>query len=139
MKFRPKIDKYYYWIVIPTSLLLLVMTVFAFFEPISLLIMIPTDLLTLYFFISPLFGYVELREESLFIKYGFILKKDIPYGMIKGYKQGRGIMSYSMYSLKNSMEHVDIFYNKFDMTCISVMGVEEFLRLLEERISGVRK
>ena len=71
-KYKPLVDKLFWIITIPTAILLIAMTVVAAFEPVVLLIMIPTDIFTFYFLISPLFGYVELREKTLFIKYGFI-------------------------------------------------------------------
>ena len=41
------------------------------------------DLFTFYFLITSLFGYVQLKENSLFIKFGLILNKEIPYDKIK--------------------------------------------------------
>ena len=139
MKFKPKVDKYYYGIAIPVALFLLGLTALAFAEPVSLWVVIPIDLCVSYFLVSPLFGYVELRKKTQFIKYGFILEKNIPYEKIRGYKKGRDFFSYSMFSLKNSIDHVDILYNKFDLTCVSVVGNEEFLRQLDARVEEARK
>ena len=39
-----------------------------------------------------------------------------------------------MLALKNSIEHVDIKYNSFDVTCVSVKDNDAFIKELEERI-----
>ena len=96
--------------------------------------MIPVCLFVLYFFISSLFGYVELREETLFIKFGFILKKEIPYSEIRGMKKERRVYSESMISLKNAMEHVNVRYNKFDTVTVSVIDNDELIDNLSARI-----
>ena len=84
-KFTPKYDKLFWIIFIPTVIFLVVMTVMpSIFAREALWIMIPVDLFVLYFLISPLFGYAELREKSLFIKFGFIIKREIPYERIRG-------------------------------------------------------
>ena len=134
-RYKPLVDKLFWIITIPTVVLLGAITVFAIFEPMVLLIMIPTDLLTFYFLVSPLFGYVELREDSLFIKYGLILKKEIPYEKIRGVIKKRSFMSYTTVSLKNAYDHLDIKYNKFDVTCVSVVNNDEFKKELEEKIN----
>ena len=76
-KFKPLIDKLYWIIFIPTVAFMLIMTVIASFSVTALFIIIPVDLTVVYLLISPLFGYAELREDSLFIKYGLLLKKDV--------------------------------------------------------------
>ena len=132
-RYKPLVDKLFYIIMIPTVVFLAAVTVISAFEPLSLLITIPTDVFTLYFLVSPLFGYVELREESLFIKYGFILKREIPYAKIRGTVKERSFIAESMLSLKNSFDHVRIKYNTFDVTIVSVVGNDEFVSELENR------
>ncbi len=132
-KFKPLIDKFYVLIIIPTVLLLTAGTVVAAFEPTVLFIMIPTDMLTLYFLISPFFGFVELRESTLFIKFGFFLKKEIPYLKIRGVDKARKINSESMLSLKCAIEHINIKYNTFDMVTVSVKDNDGFYAALKER------
>ena len=100
----------------------------------SVIITALTDILVFYFVISPLFGYAELREHTLFIKLGFIMKREIPYSAIRGTSKTRKFYSDSMLSLKNSLEHVNIKYNKFDMISVSVQDNEGFIKELEERI-----
>ena len=107
-RFNPLFDKLFVFIFIPTAILMIVITILACFEPIVLFIMIPADLLTFYFIFTPLFGYVELRENSLFIKFGLILKREIPYSKIRCVIKERSFISESMLSLKNAFEHVKI-------------------------------
>ena len=133
-RFKPLIDKLFWIIFIPTCLLLLAVTVVAVFEPLALVLTILVDIFTLYFLISPLFGYVELREETLFVKFGFFMKREIPYSKIRGVSRERKFYSDSMLSLKNSFEHVNIKYNSFDMLSVSVVGNDELVREIQVRI-----
>ncbi len=134
--FKPLFDKLYLILLIPTVILIIAVTafVFVFPEPAAICIIIAVDLFVAYFFVSPLFGYVELRESSLFIKYGFFLKKEIPYEKIRGTSKERKFYSDSMMSLKNSFEHVNIKYNAFDVASISVVDNDAFALALEERL-----
>ena len=132
-RFKPLFDKLFGIIWIPTSILMISVTVLAAFRPVALLIMIPTDVFTFYFLLSSFFGYVELRENSLFIKFGFVLKKEIPYDKIRELKKERKFYSESMLALKNSFEHVNIKYNKYDVISVSVASNDEFMRELEAR------
>ena len=135
-KYKPLIDKLFYIILIPTSVLLIVFTLLAALAPISLIIIIPVDLFCLYFIISPLFGYAELRENSLFIKFGFFMKKEIPYSKIRGTQKVRRFYSDSMVSLKNSFEHVNIKYNTFDILSVSVRENGDFIEEIDARIKN---
>ena len=112
---------------------MIALTVFACFEPAALLLMLPTDILTFYFLLSPLFGYVELRENTLFIKFGFILKREIPYNKIRGLIKERSFIAETMLSLKNSFEHVKIKYNSFDVITVSVIDNDSFIKEVENR------
>lgn len=133
-KFKPLVDKLYYIIMIPTVTLLVVLTAVAAISPVSLLASIPVDLFVIWFFVSPLFGCVELRENSLYIKYGLILKKEIPYDKIVRVEKERRFYSESMMSLKNALEHVNIRYNRYDLTCVSVVGNDELIEEIDRRI-----
>ena len=130
--FKPKLDKMFFWICIPTAVLLIGMTVaFAFLSPISVIfIMLPVDIFCAYFLISPLFGYAELREDTLFIKFGLIMKREIPYSKIRGVSFEHKFYSDSMLSLKNALDHVNIKYNVFDIISISVVENDEFAKEL---------
>ena len=134
-KFRPLVDKLFWIIFIPTMLLLIAATVIAAFAPTALFIALPIDVIVIYLLIAPLFGYVELREKSVYIKYGLILKKEIPYSKIRGVAKERKAYSDSMVSLKNALEHVNIKYNTFDVASVSVKESETFITELEGRIS----
>ena len=134
-RFKPLIDKQFFIIWVPTSIILIAMTAISAMAPISLLITIPVDIFTYYFLFSSLAGYVELREESVYIKFGFIIKREIPYSKIRGVVKSRGFYSESMLSLKNSFEHVNIKYNTFDLACVSVIGNDEFISEIEKRMN----
>lgn len=133
-RFKPMFDKLYYLIWIPTSVLMIAMTVFACFEPVVLFVAIPIDVFTFYFLITSLFGYVELREDSVFIKFGFIMKREIPYKNIRGITKERKMYADSMVALKHSLDHVNIKYNRFDMISVSVVGNDELISEIELRI-----
>jgi uncharacterized membrane protein YdbT with pleckstrin-like domain len=133
-KYKPKFDKLYWWIFVPTELLVLgVLIVGLVFEPTTLFCTVPTAAFVTYFLISPFFGYTELHEDSLFIKYGLILKREIPYKKIRKLECKRSFISESMMSLKCAFEHVEIRYNSFDVTTVSVKDEDEFIREIEAR------
>ena len=129
-RFKPLFDKLFFIIWIPTSILMIAVTVISSFFPITLLILISVDLFVFYFLFSSLFGYVELRKNTLFIKFGFILKREIPYSKIRGVAKERKIYSESMLALKNALEHVNIKYNKYDVITVSVKENDEFIKEL---------
>lgn len=137
-RFKPLIDKLFWIILIPTVILIISATLLSLFELGALLIMLGVDIFTLYFLVSSLFGYVELRENSIFIKFGLIMKKEIPYNKIRGITRARKFISDSMLSLKNALDHVNIKYNTFDMVSVSVIENDKFIRELELRIEKER-
>ena len=137
-RYKPKVDGLFLWIFIPTNLFLIGGVALAFLEPPALFIMLPVFLFSNYFFISPLFGYVELRESTLFIKYGFSMKKEIPYSKIRSAEKQRKWYSETMLSLKNSMEHVNIKYNTFDVTAVSVVDNEGFVTAVNDKIKALK-
>lgn len=134
--FKPKIDKMMYATWIPTAVLLAAMTVVSAFAPITLLITVPIDIFTFYFLFSSLAGYVELRGESVFIKCGFILKREIPYERIRGFTCERKFYADSMISLKNSLDHVNIKYNTLDLISVSVTDNDGLVREIELRMAA---
>ena len=134
-KFKPQIDKFFFFIWIPVLTAMLIGTVISWFAPVALIIMLATDVFVLYFLVSSLVGCVELREGSLFVKFGFILKKEIPYQSIRGISKARGIYTESMLSIKNAMEHVNIKYGKFDVISVSVATNDQFIEELEARLA----
>ena len=134
-RFKPAIDKLFWWILITASVIMLALTLLTAFDaPFMLFITVPTDLFVAYFIVSPLFGYAELREKTLFIKFGFLLKREIPYAKIRGTSTERKIYADSMLSLKNALDHVNVKYNKFDVVSMSLKNSENFVAELSERI-----
>ena len=120
VRFKPQIDRLFWFIWIPTVILLAVGTVISCSSVVALLIMLATDVFTLYFLVSPLFGYVELRRESVYIKFGFLVSREIEYARIRAVDTERKWYSESMLSLKCACEHVNIKYNNFDVVTVSV-------------------
>ena len=137
-KYKPLIDKYFYCIWIPLSILLITFTVFSIAELPALLIMLATDIFTFYFMFSSLLGYCQLRENTLYVKFGFILKREIKYEDILELKKERGVMTYTMLSLKNALDHITIKYNKYDLIAISIKNQEEFILELEKKIAKAK-
>lgn len=133
-RFKPLVDKTYYMIWIPTMIVLVLCTAAACFSLGSILVMAFTDLFAIYFLITSLFGYVELREEVVFVKLGLIMSREIPYGKIREITRDKKIYSDSTVSLKCALEHVNIKYNKFDVLTVSVVGNDELIREVEARI-----
>lgn len=133
--YRPRFDKLFYLIWAPLIILLLVITILSWNELIPLIIMLFTDVFCLYFLFSSLVAYVEFRDDSLFVKCGFILKKEIPYSEIKEINKERKLYTYSMLSIKNAMEHVNIKYNKYDWISVSVIDNDAFIVDLNKRIN----
>lgn len=133
--YKPKIDKLFWSLFIPTNAVCIAILIIpSFLEPQVLFITVPIFLFVNYFFTSALFGYVELRDKELFIKYGFFIKKEIPYDKIRSLERCRKFYSHSMLSLKNSYDHIDIKYNFYDVTTVSVKEQDAFVIELEERI-----
>ena len=134
-RFRPMIDKTFWLIWVPTAVLLAVGTVIALSAPIALCILIATDLFTLYFLVTSLFGYVELREKTVYIKFGFFTSREIPYDKIRDVSRERKIYADSMIALKNSLDHVNVRYNRFDIVSVSVVTNDELISELQKRIN----
>ena len=136
MRFRPRVDRLFWIIWVPTAVLMLVLTVVGAFAPMALVLMILVDLFVFYFLVSSLVGYVELRERSVFIRFGFILKREIPYESIRCVEKERRFYADSMLLLKNAMEHLNIKYNRFDLVCVSVVDNDALLAELEARMAA---
>ena len=135
-RFKPLIDKSFYMIWIPTVLLLVAATVISFTSPIALVILIATDVFSLYFLFSSLSGYVELRENAVYIKFGFIKNAEIPYERIRGFSKEHKIYSDSTLSIKNALDHVNIKYNKFEIASVSVVSNDELISEIEMRMKA---
>ena len=135
-RFRPLLDKLFWIIWVPTALVMLTVTLLSIYHIVAFLLTLLVDVFVFYFLISPLFGYVELREDSVFIKFGLLLKREIPYGKIRGVTEERKFYADSMLSLKNALVHINIKYNSFDMVSVSVVGNGELKEEIEARTMG---
>ena len=138
-KYTPSYDLTYLSILGGTALIMLAATILCFLAPLALITVIPADLLVIYFFVSPLFGYAELRENTLFIRFGFFLKREIPYEKIRRAEKQRKFYSDSMLALKTSLNHVNIRYNSFDILSVSIKNEDEFIEELERRRLGLNQ
>jgi hypothetical protein len=136
-RFKPLLDKAFWIILIPTLILLAVATVISCYAPIALLIIIPVDVLSIYFLFTPLFGYVELREITVYVKLGLIMEREVPYERIRSVEKARKLYSDSMVSLKCALEHVNIRYNRFDVLSVSVQGNDDLINEINARISKI--
>ena len=133
-RYKPLLDKIFWIIWVPTFILLALATVITAADIIAFILMISVDLFTVYFMISPLFGYVELREESIFVKLGFFMKREILYKQIRDVEKTRKLYSDSMSALKNSLDHVNIKYNRFDILSVSVVDNDDLIKRLKVRM-----
>ena len=134
--YKPLIDKYFYYIWTPITILLAICTYISLFEVTSFFIMVSTDIFTFYFMISSLIGYCKFKEETLYIRFGFILKIEINYKDIIEIKKERGVMTYTMLSLKNALDHITIKYNKYDFVTVSVKDNDKFIKDLKSKMNS---
>lgn len=129
-RYKPKFDKLFYIPIVIVSALMVGATAVSVIEPAGLVIMLACDLIVLYFVLSCFAGYVELRESVMFVKFGFFLKREIPYSKIRKIERQHRLYSESMLSLKNSLDHIDVRYNLYDVVSISVIDNDDFVREL---------
>ena len=61
--------------------------------------------------------------------------QEIDYSAIRRIEKNRAFYSQSMAAIKNAMEHIDIYYNTFDVVSVSVIGNEALMKELRVRIS----
>ena len=138
-RYKPLLDKLFFIIWVPTFVIMLALTVvpiaLSFYLPLLISLLV-TDVFVFYFMVSPLFGYVELGERSVLIKFGFILKREIPYEKIRGFSRERKFYADSMLSLKNALSHVNIKYNKFDVVSVSVIDGDGMINEIEARLKN---
>ena len=135
-RFKPLLDRAFWIILIPTLMLLAAATVISCYAPVALFIIIPVDVLSVYFLFTPLFGYVELREDTVFVKLGLIMEREIPYTKIRAVEKERKLYSDSLVSLKCAMEHVNIRYNRFDVLSVSVQDNDALIVGINDRMNS---
>ena len=139
VRLKPQVDILFLFIWIPTLLLLAVGTAIAASLTVALIILLATDVFTLYFLISPLFGYVELREHTVYVKFGFFVSREIEYRSIRAVETERRFHSESMLSLKCAYEHVNIKYGSFDVITVSVRDNARLAAELDRRRKGEKE
>ena len=64
------------------------------------------------------------------------MKKEIPYDKIRGIEKERKLISPSILSIKNALDHVNIKYNTFDVTTLSLVNSDEFIDNLNKKCNG---
>lgn len=134
-RFLPKYDKFFHFIWIPTAIIMLSLLALNAFLPsiFGWIVTLATTVIVAYFVISPMFGYVELQETYVFVKFGFFMKRVIPYETIRGVEKKRTAIADSMVALKNAMEHVNIKHGKFDITSVSVKDNDVLMAEIRKR------
>ena len=138
-RFYPKIGRMFWAILIPSEIFMLAMNALWIFYPggpLSVIVIVGTFVLLNYFLLTPCFGFVEFREKALFVKFGFFMKREIPYESIRRVEKERRFYADSMLSLKNAMEHLNIKYNRFDLVSVSVVDNDALLAELEARMAA---
>lgn len=136
MKLRCKIDLCYSIIFIVTELVLLVPSIltFIFKDMLAGFVTLAPFLLVTLLFMSSFSGYIIIKEDELYIRYGFILKRSIPYENIRALIKEKTVLSECLLGMKNSLEHVLIKYNKYDTTCVSVRNNDLFIEEVNKKI-----
>lgn len=137
-RYKPLFDRTYLIICIITLIPCIAVLFLAAFHISILFIDLPILLLAVYFLVSPLFGYVELRENTLFIKYGLMLKEEIAYDRIRDVVKERKFYSDSLVSLKCAAEHVNIKYGIFDVTTVSVKDNDGLISDILYRVDNLQ-
>ena len=137
-RYRPAIGKMFWFTWIPLTIFLAAIVIISIKYPAGLILTIGVSLFCYYFLVSSLVAYVELKEESLFIKFGFFFKKEIPYKNIRELVKVRRFYTESFLAIKNTLEHVNIKYNKFDIVSVSVKNNDEFIKEVEKLVSSAK-
>ena len=137
-RYRPAIGKMFWFTWIPLTIILAVIVIISMEYPVGLILTIGVSLFCYYFLVSSLVAYVELKEESLFIKFGFFFKKEIPYKNIRELVKVRRFYTESFLAIKNTLEHVNIKYNKFEIVSVSVKNNDEFIKEVEKIVSSAK-
>lgn len=134
-RFKPKFDKLYWLSLSLCAVYMIVMTAISVGSRPMMIITGSVNLVLLWVLVAPWFGYVELREDVIWIRFGFFLKREVAYASIKRMQKVRHWYSESMIALKNAMEHVDIRYNACDVVSVSVTDNDALIEAIEQRRS----
>ena len=139
-RYKPRFDRLVYGIAIFTAVVVLGALIPSFCGGGAFAIAVTPGTLILcgYFLVSPCFGYAELREGTLLVKFGFFLSREIPYEKIYAIEKKHTMVADSILSLKNAMDHLNVKYNRFDLVSLSLQNEENFIEVLCERC-GISK
>ena len=134
-RYKPRLDRLFYGFAIFTAAIVLGALIPSLYGggAFAIAVTLGTLILCGYFLISPCFGYAELREETLFVKFGFFLSREIPYEKIYAMEKKHTMVADSILSLKNAMDHLNVKYNRFDLISMSLQNEEDFIAALCER------
>ena len=134
-RYKPRFDRLFYGIAIFTAAVVLGALIPSFYGSgvWGIAVAAGTLLLCGYFLVSPCFGYAELREGMLFVKFGFFLSREIPYEKIYAIEKKHTMIADSILSLKNAMDHLNVKYNRFELVSLSLRDEEDFIESLCER------
>lgn len=76
---------------------------------------------------------MELSATGVLVKFGFFVKRELKYGEIRRTEIVKKLYSDSMVSLKNAIEHVNIWYGSFAVISVSVTDNAGLVREIEQR------
>lgn len=135
MKFKVKVDKYFYIPLSITTLLFIALIVIGIVLKNVAQIILASVMLVLVDFtiLSQAFAYAKLEKDYLYIKFGLILNKKIHYNKIRSLEKQHQWYSYSFISQKSSLDHVLIKYNEYDDTCISIKEIDTFIICVNDK------
>jgi hypothetical protein len=66
------------------------------------------------------------------------MTKEIEYNRIRSVEKDRTAISPSLISLKSSLEHVNIKFNTFDITTVSVKDNDDLIKEITERCRKIK-
>lgn len=136
MKYRVNIDKYYYITIVVVSLILLIPLILSIVAKRVWVILVVAFLIIFveYLLFSCFIGYAKLEEDHLVIRYGFIIKRRLPYEIIRGVEKKSSYFSESLISLKTTKNCVVVLFNTYDNTTISIKDEDDFIEKLLEKL-----
>ena len=133
-RFRPKFDRLYWISFTVCAVYIVVMTAVSVGSVSMLCFMSAINAILVWVLAAPWFGYVELGEDAVLVKFGFFLKRVVPYADIRKMQKVCHWYSESILALKNAMEHVDIRYGACDVVSVSVTDNDALIAAIERRL-----
>lgn len=140
MKFKPQVDKYFYVPIIFVLILFIVpiMVGIVCKQMDQIIITAVLFIVIGTLLISPLFGYVKVENDYLYIRYGLFFRRKITYASIKEVEIEHKYYATSLISHKTSLNHLFIKYDSLNDTCVSVKDMDVLLALIEEKRLNVK-